>query len=109
MKSLFYPPLNILHGIHYHLTPMSKDTAFRITLHRPIPYLRTPISGDPPLESYSAVFLTESYEEHGDELVFDPYLDGEKAEPVVPPQTLRTPRINLSEVVKVHKRGGEPL
>jgi len=93
----------------YNLSLMSEDIVYRITLNRPISYLRTPISGDPPLESYSAVFLTESYEDRGDELVFDPYLDWEKAEPVVPRQTLRTPRINLSEVIKVRKRGGEPI
>jgi len=93
----------------YNLSLMSEDIVYRITLHRPISYLRTPISGDPPLDSYSAVFLTESYEDRGDELVFDPYLDWENAEPVVPRQTLHTPRINLSEVIKVRKRGGEPI
>jgi len=93
----------------YNLSPMSEDIVYRITLHRPIPYLCTPISGDPPLDSYSAVFLTESYEDRGEELVFDPYLDWEKAEPVVPRQTLRTPRSNLREVVRVKKRGGDPV
>lgn len=103
------PPLDTPSQIRYNVETMTEDTAYRITLHQPLSYLRTPISGDPPLESYSAVFLTESYEDRGDELVFDPYLDWEKAEPVVPRQTLRTPRINLSEVIKVRKRGGEPI
>jgi hypothetical protein len=93
----------------YNLSLMSEDIVYRITLHRPISYLRTPISGDPPLDSYSAVFLAESFEDRDEELVFDPYLDWENAEPVVPRQTLRTPRSNLREVVKVKKRGGDPV
>lgn len=88
---------------------MSEDIVFRITLHKAIPYLRTPISGDPPLESYSNAFLTETYQDQGDELVFDPYLDWDNSEPVVPKQTLRTPRANLREIMKVRKRGGGPL
>jgi hypothetical protein len=88
---------------------MSEDIVFRITLHQAIPYLRTPISGDPPLESYTSVFLTEAYQDQGNELVFDPYLDWEHSEPVVPRQTLRTSRANLKEIIKVRKRGGEPL
>jgi hypothetical protein len=88
---------------------MSDETVFRIALVQPIPYFRSPISGDPPLESYSTAFLTESYREESGELVFDPYLDWEKAEPVIPPQTLRTSRSNLKEVIRVKKRGGEPV
>lgn len=88
---------------------MSDETAFRIALVQPIPYFRSPLSGDPPLESYSAAFLAESYRLEDNELVFDPYLDWEKGEPVIPPQTLRTPRSNLKEALRVKKRGGEPL
>jgi hypothetical protein len=102
--------LDSLDEMGYNLTlPMSEETAFRITLQHAIPYLRTPISGDPPLESYSAVFLAEAYLEQEGELVFDPYLDWEQSEPVVPRQTLRTPRDNLKEVLRVRKRGGEPV
>ena len=92
----------------YNLNPMSEDIVYRITLHQPISYLCTPISGDPPLDSYSASFLAEAYEEQEDILVFDPYLDWEKAEPVVPRQTLKTSLVNLKEIVRVKKRGGEP-
>jgi len=88
---------------------MTEDTAFRITLKQPIPYLRAPISGDPPLESYSSVFLTETYNVEREELVFDPYLDWEKGEPMVPRQTLKTSRANLKDIFKVRKWGGEPI
>jgi hypothetical protein len=103
------PPLDTPSQIRYNVETMTEDTAYRITLHQSLSYLRTPISGDPPLESYSASFLAEAYEEQENMLVFDPYLDWEKAEPVVPRQTLKTSRANLKEIVRVKKRGGEPI